>query len=227
MSVVELLQTYGTAFWKSKAVSVTTVGDAVRVQHPGFYESVDVRFTMMQDFNDVDAAVMMTCKPTGRHGYVSCFRREILVRPCGDALSEHVVAAGIVADRLATVVQDDLRYTLGPASTVLRLTFSHLYPLDCVDLSKEYSIIVEPAYVQSILDDDLGRRLSQMKANDRLRQVRDRCDVAIDHFMVEISAVMRLHLKVWDVPEAIEYGMMESKRRAYVEDAERIGQIYP
>ena len=227
MSVVDVLRAYGAAFWKSPNVDVRPQGAQIHLQHPGFYETVAVSYDMIGDFHDVDAAVMMTCKPTGRSGYVSCFRREVLVRPCGDALSEHIVASGIVADRLAEVADNTLRYTLGPASAVLQMTFSHLYPLDCVDLSKEYSIMVEPSYLASIRDDDLTRRLSQMQGHTRLRQLQAEGDVAVDRFLIELSAELDLHLRVWEVPEALEFALMETKRRACVDEPGRIARVHP
>ncbi|MCA9664071.1 MAG: hypothetical protein KC503_00740 [Myxococcales bacterium] len=227
MSATELLHAYGAAFWKTDKVDVSQRDDRIRVNHPGFYESVDVRFDDIGHFNDVDAAVLMSCKPTGRHGYVSAFRREVLVRACGDPLSEHIVASGVVADLLADVTHGELRYRLGPASTVMQVTFSHLYPLDWVDMSKEYSILVEPSYVESIRDDDLTRRLAQMGGHRRLRALGVQADQAIDRFLIELSAVLRVHLKRWDVPETLEFAFMENKRKSYVEDPGRVAQVFP
>ncbi|MCK5797661.1 MAG: hypothetical protein KAI47_10785 [Deltaproteobacteria bacterium] len=198
----------------------------MRFSHPGFFEAVNVSFDMMRGFNDVDAAGLMSCKPTGRNGYVSCFRREVLVRASGDPLTEEVLRSGEDAEVLADVIDGDLRYRLGPASTVLQLVFSHLYPIDRVDFAKEYAIRVEPAYTESIQDDDLTRRLSQMKASARLDQIRREGDAAIPRFLVELSSVLNLHLQIWDVPEALEYAYMDKKRRETIENPQRIAQIF-
>jgi hypothetical protein len=227
VSVVELLKAYGSAFWKSPAVQVEQRESSVRLRHPGFYEPVDISFEMMRDFNDVDAAVLMSCKPTGRHGYTSCLRREVLVRGAGDPLTEQVVRSGDEANLLAEVVHGDLRYRLGPASTVLQLVFSHLYPIDQVDFSREYAIRVEPAYSESIRDDDLTRRLSQMKAQSRLTELTRAGDDGLRRFLVELSSVLNLHLQIWDVPEALEYAYMDAQRRTALENPHRIAQVYP
>lgn len=227
MSVVELLQAYGTAFWKTPSVQVEQHDTSVQLHHPGFYEPVHISFAMMRDFNDVDAAVLMSCKPTGRHGYTSCLRREVLVRGAGDPLTDQVVRSGKEANLLAEVVHGDLRYRLGPASTVLQLVFSHLYPIDQVDFSREYAIRVEPAYTESIQDDDLTRRLSQMNAQTRLTQLTRAGDEGLRRFLVELSSVLNLHLQIWDVPEALEYAYMDAQRRMALENPHRIAQVFP
>lgn len=227
MSVVELLQSYGRAFWKTSSIEVRQEAESVFIHHPGFFETVEVPFDLMRNFNDVDAAVLMSCKPTGRHGYTSCFCREVLVRPAGDTLTEQVVRSGIEANVLSELVHGDLRYTLGPASTVLQLVFSHLYPLDNVSFAAEYSIRVEPSYAESIRDDDLSRRLSQMNGPQRLEQLRRAGDEGLRRFLVELSAVLNLHLRIWDVPEALEYAYMDSQRRLGIENPHRIAQVFP
>ncbi len=227
MSVVELLHAYGRAFWKTPSVQAEQHDSSVQLRHPGFFEPVHVSFAMMRDFNDVDAAVLMSCKPTGRHGYTSCLRREVLVRGAGDPLTEQVVGSGKEANLLAEVVYDDLRYRLGPASTVLQLVFSHLYPIDQVDFSAEYAIRIEPAYTESIQDDDLTRRLSQMNAQTRLSQLTRIGDEGLQRFLVELSSVLNLHLQVWDVPEALEYAYMDAQRRTAIENPHRIAQVFP
>ena len=227
MSVVELLKAYGSAFWKSPSIEVEQRAESVHLRHPGFFEPVDVSFDMMRDFNDVDAAVLMSCKPTGRHGYTSCFRREVLVRAAGDPLTEQVVRSGKEAHLLADVHHADLRYRLGPASTVLQLVFSHLYPIDRLDFSVEYAIRIEPAYADSIRDDDLTRRLSQMNAHPRLEELRRAGDDGLRRFLVELSSVLNLHLQIWEVPEALEYAYMDSQRQLALENPHRIAQVFP
>ena len=47
MSVVELLRSYGAAFWKT-TVEVEQREESVRFSHPGFFEAVNVSFDMMR-----------------------------------------------------------------------------------------------------------------------------------------------------------------------------------
>ena len=78
---------------------------------------------------------------------------------------------------------------------------------------------------ESIRDDDLTRRLSQMQGHQRIAQLKQTGDEGIRRFLIELSSVLNLHLQIWDVPEALEYAYMESQRQACIENPHRIAAV--
>jgi hypothetical protein len=238
VSVVELLHSYGHAFWCNRKggardarqrdpnVSVSQRGDGVEIRHPGFFEPVELPYEAMRSFDDVDAAVLMSCRPTGRHGYISCFRREVLVRATGEALSEEMLRGSPPAV-LSSVCSGELTYRLGPVSHVLKLILSHLYPVKGINLDLEYSISVEPAYLEEVRNDDLSERLEPMNAEQQLENLCTVGDVAVDRYLVELSGVMGLHLGIWDMPDALELALVQKQRRSDESDPHRIAQVFP